>query len=497
MRFTRIPGKVYLVGAGPGDPELLTLKAHRCLGIAQAVLYDNLANTALLALAPRDAERVYVGKKKSAHAFPQEEIGRMLIERARAGLTVVRLKGGDPYLFGRGGEEAEALFDAGVPFEVVPGVASMSGLAAYAGIPLTHREHSSSVAVVTGHEPERIDWSRTGLADTLVVLMGVTNFARIAELLISAGRTPETPAAVVRWATRANQETLTGTLASLPRLIVEHGMKPPATVIVGQVAALHSKLNWFERLPLFRRRVLVTRPADQNAGLCARLRELGAAAIAEPAIETREARNPEPLDRAIEELGLYDWLIFTSVNGVRFFVERLDRSAKDLSAIRAKIAAIGPATQAALRELHLKVSVTGEEFVAESLLAALPLELSGSRVLIPRAAVARDVLPEGLRARGAAVDVAETYRTEAPEELTERMTAAFDQLRPSDWVTFTSSSTVRNTVAAVGAERVKGTRVATIGPVTSATAREFGIEPAAEASTYTTDGLLEAIVGMG
>ena len=461
------------------------------------MLYDNLANPALLAVTKPHAERVYVGKKKSAHAYPQAEIEAMLIERARAGQTVVRLKGGDPYLFGRGGEEAEALAEAGVPFEVVPGVASMLGLAAYAGIPLTHREHSSSVTVVTGHEPERIDWSRTGQADTLVLLMALTNLPQITHLLIAAGRSPETPAAAVRWATRPNQETLTGTLATLPGLIAAQGMKPPATVIVGEVVALHPKLNWFERLPLFGRRVLVTRPTEQSAGLAAALRALGAQVIEQPAIETQPAADPAPLDRAIANLEQYRWLIFTSVNGVRFFLDRLDRSAKDLSAVRGRIAAIGPATRGALEALHLKVSVTGDEFVAESLLAALPDDLSGQQILIPRAAVARDILPTVLRTRGATVDVAEAYSTEAPSALPQLLHAAFDQLRPTDWATFTSSSTVRNTVTAVGAERFRTVRVATIGPVTSATAREFGIEVAAEASIYTTEGLVDALLRMG
>jgi len=461
------------------------------------VLYDNLANPALLSAAKPGAERVYVGKKKSAHAYPQEQIEAMLIERARAGQTVVRLKGGDPYLFGRGGEEAEALADAGIPFEVVPGVASMLGLAAYAGIPLTHREHSSSVTVVTGHEPERIDWSRTGQADTLVLLMALTNLPQIAHRLIAAGRSPETPAAAVRWATRPNQETLTGTLSTLPGLVAAQGMKPPATVIVGEVVALYPKLNWFERLPLFGRRVLVTRPAEQSAGLAAGLRELGAQVIEQPAIETKPASDPAPLDRAIRNLEQYRWLIFTSVNGVRFFLDRLDRSAKDLSAVRGRIAAIGPATRGVLEALHLKVSVTGDEFIAESLLAALPGDLSGQQILIPRAAVARDILPTILRTRGATVDVAEAYRTEAPMQLTQLLHAAFDQLRPTDWATFTSSSTVRNSVTAVGAERLRTVRVATIGPVTSATAREFGIEVAAEASIYTTEGLVDALLRMG
>ncbi len=485
------------MGAGPGDPELLTRKGLRVLSAADSVLYDNLANAALLALAPRTAERVYVGKKRSAHEFPQEEIARMLVERAREGKTVVRLKGGDPYLFGRGGEEAEALFQAGIAFEVVPGVSTISGLAAYAGIPLTHREHSSSVTVVTGHEPERIDWQRTGLTDTLVILMGLTSFAEISRLLMAAGRSPDTPAAAVRWATRPDQERLTGTLATLPDLIVRHGMKPPATIVVGEVVALESKLNWFERLPLFGRRILVTRAADQNAHMSQRFGELGAKVIEQPVIETRAALNEEPLHAAIAHLESYGWLIFTSVNGVRFFLRALDESAKDLSAIRGRICAIGPATAEALRDLHLKVAVVGDEYVAESLLDALPEDMGGQRVLIPRAAVARDVLPVGLRGRGAHVDVAEAYRTEMPDGLPALLGKAFESLRAEDWITFTSSSTVRNTVAAIGADRLRNVRTASIGPVTTATLREFGIEPAAEASSYTSDGVVDAILKVG
>ena len=490
-------GKVYLVGAGPGDPELLTLKAHRLLATAGAVLYDNLANSALLALAPTTAERIYVGKKRAAHQYPQAEIDAMLIERARQGQTVVRLKGGDPYLFGRGGEEAEALADAGIAFEVVPGVASMSGLAAYAGIPLTHRQHSSSVTVVTGHDPAAIDWNRTGQADTLVLLMAITSFGRIADLLTAAGRSPETPAVAVRWATRPEQQTLTGTLRTLPRLLIESGMKPPATIVVGEVAALHPKLNWFERLPLFGQRVLNTRPAGQNASLTRALIDQGAAVTEQPAIETSPLPDYAELDRAIARLQSFAWIIFTSANAVRYFLERLRQSPNDLRALRGQIAAVGPATRAALEALHLKVAVTGEEFVAESLLAALPSQLADVPILLPRAADARDVLPEGLRARGALVEIAAAYRTGAPANLPVLMQAAFARLRPQDWVAFASSSAVQATVTAVGAPAIRNVRVATIGPVTSATAREFGIEPAAEASIYTTAGIVDALLRMG
>ncbi len=418
----------------------------------------------------------------------------MLIERAQAGKTVVRLKGGDPYLFGRGGEEAEALFQAGVPFEVVPGVTSALGVAAYAGIPLTHREYSSAVTFVTGHDPERIDWIRTTGSETLVILMGLTTFDVIAERLIASGRPADTPAAAVRWGTRPDQETLTGTLATLPGLIHEHAMKPPATIIVGESVRLRDKLAWYEHLPLFGRTVVVTRPREQSAGLSARLRELGANACELPAIEIREPADAAPLDNAIARLPLYDWLLFTSSNGVRFFLEALDRSGADARAIRGKICAIGPATRDALAAAHLKTDLIGEEYVAESLLAAFDrFEMEGRRILLARAAVARDILPAGLAARGARVDVVEAYRTVPPDDLSQVAGGVLDALRPADWVTFTSSSTVRNLAEAAGPERLRKVRIATIGPVTSATVREFGLQVAAEASVYVADGVVEAI----
>src|SRR5690348_13780922 len=303
-------GKVYLIGAGPGDPDLITVKGRRILERADSILYDHLAPHALLDLAPPAAERVYVGKKKSDHEFTQEEIGAMLVERARRGLTVIRLKGGDPFIFGRGGEEAEALADAGIPFEIVPGVTTPLGIAAYTGVPLTHRDHTSAVTFVTGHAVGEIDWDKVGLAETLVIFMGLTTFPQIAHELTSRGRSPETPAMAVRWATRPDQETLAGTLATLPGLIEQHGMKPPATIIVGEVVRLREKLNWFERLPLFGKRIVVTRASGQAGELTARLEALGACVIEIPTIEIRPASDTAPLDRAIADLSSYDWLIF-------------------------------------------------------------------------------------------------------------------------------------------------------------------------------------------
>lgn len=421
----------------------------------------------------------------------------MLIERARRGLTVVRLKGGDPFIFGRGGEEAEALADAGIPFEVVPGVTTPLGIAAYTGVPLTHREHTSVVTFVTGHAVEAIDWDKVGLAETLVIFMGLTSFGAIARALVARGRSAGTPAMAVRWGTRADQETLAGTLATLPGLIEERAMKPPATIIVGEVVRLREKLDWFERLPLFGKRIVVTRAKGQAEALSGRLRVLGADVVELPAIEIRPAADPAPLDQAIASLSCYDWLIFTSANGVRFFVERLDGSSADLRGLRAKICAIGPATRAAIEALHLKVDLMGKEYVAEGLVEALAAhDLAGKRVLLPRAAVARDLVPMELARRGARVDVVEAYRTVIPDEMAEQSRAIFGGSRQPHAITFTSSSTVQNFVAAAGTETVAGMRVASIGPVTSNTARKLGVRVDAEAQPFTVDGLVNAVLGM-
>ena len=489
------PAKVYLVGAGPGDPGLITWKGRQLLQTADAILYDHLANEALLDLAPSHAERIYVGKKKSVHAFTQEEICNMMIERARRGLTVVRLKGGDPFIFGRGGEEAEALADAGIRFEIVPGVTSPLGIAAYSGIPLTHRDHTKVVTFITGHDVAQIDWDKFGGSETLVIFMGLTNFARIAAEIMQRGRSPETPAVAVRWGTRPNQETVSGTLATLPELIEQQGLKPPTTIIVGEVVRLREKLSWYEHLPLFGKRIVVTRAAGQAESLSAKLRALGADAIELPAIEIRPAADYAPLDAAIARLGSYDWLIFTSANGVRFFLERLDHSKTDLRALRGRICVIGPATRCAVEQLHLKVDLMGAEYVAESLIRAFAnFDLAGKQILIPRAALARDVLPAELTRRGARVDVVEAYRTLAPDDLAARAGEIFNSAHRPDWITFTSSSTVINFVNAAGAPALDAVRIASIGPVTSATAGKLGLKVTAEASVYTTDGLVAGII---
>jgi uroporphyrinogen III methyltransferase/synthase len=490
--------KVYLVGAGPGDPDLITLKGRQALLRADCVLYDYLANPRLLDYAPLRAERIYVGKKRAKHEMTQQEISALMVDRARRGWTVVRLKGGDPFIFARGGEEIEALADAGIPFEIVPGVTTPLGLAAYTGVPLTHRDHSSVVTFVTGHQVDPIDWSKTGTSGTVVLFMGMVNFAAIAREMMAHGRSSETPAMAVRWATRPDQRTLVGTLATLPGIIAERGMRPPATIVVGEVVALRDRFNWFEKLPLFGKRIVVTRDRGQAAELAGPLNELGAEAILLPAIEIRPPEDTEPLDQAIARLRTYDWLIFTSVNGVRFFMERLDASARDLRALSSlKICAIGPATRAAVEALHLKVDLMPEEYVAESLVAAFTEEhLNGRRILLPRAAVARDVVPKELMRRGASVEVVEAYRTVAPLGLAEHASEVF--ARKPDWITFGSSSAVKNLVEAAGPalfqNALQGVRIASIGPVTSKTVRDCGLEVDAEAHPYTMEGLIAAIV---
>ena len=488
--------KVYLVGAGPGDPGLITWKGRQLLAIADSILYDNLANEHLLDLAPKTCERIYVGKKKSVHAFPQEEICAMLIERARRGLNVVRLKGGDPFIFGRGGEELEALADAGIPFEVVPGVTSALGIAAYSGVPLTHRAHNKVVTFVTGHDAHGVDWSKVGQTETLVIFMGIFSIREIADEIMRHGRSPNTPAIAVRWGTRPDQETVSATLATIADRIEQVDLKPPATVIIGEVVGLHEKLDWFEKLPLFGQKIVVTRAADQAAEFCDRLRSLGADAIELPVISLEPPSDPAPLDRAIASLASYDWLIFTSVNGVRFFLDRLDQSRHDLRSLRARICAIGPATRKAIESLHLKVDLMPEEYVAENLVKAFSSEnLAGKKILLPRAAVARDVIPVELGKLGAQVDVVEAYRNVVPANATARAREILSSEKKPDWITFTSSSTVKNLLAIAGREALEGVRVASIGPVTSSTLCAHGLSVDTEAKQFTLDGLVNAILG--
>jgi uroporphyrinogen III methyltransferase/synthase len=486
---------VYLVGGGPGDPGLITVRGLRLIERADAIFYDALAPTELLAHAPAGARIVYVGKKRTDHAYTQQQINEMMIAEARAGKLVVRLKGGDPYVFGRGGEEAEAMHDAGVRCVAIPGVTSPLGVAAYAGIPLTHRGYTSAVTFLTGHDVGRVDWTRLGHTETLVIFMGLTVFGEIARHLIAAGRPAATPAAAIRWGTRGRQQTITGTVATLQERIAESRLKPPALIIVGDVVRMHEKLAWFEQLPLFGRTVVVTRAREQASQMCEQLRGLGADVIEFPTIEIRPPGDWGPLDRAIARLDEYGWLLFTSANGVKYFLERLDKGGRDLRSIRGRICAIGPATAAALASVHLRADVMPEKFVAEGLLEALGgHDLAGSKILLPRAAEARDVIPVELTKQGAAIDVVPAYQTAAPENCAELAAQIFAASEKPDWITFTSSSTVRNFAAVCPAERIAGAKVASIGPITSATARELGFPVDAEAAEYTVEGLLAAIM---
>ena len=498
-------GKVYLVGAGPGDPGLITVKGARCLAEAEVVVYDFLANPALLAHASPQAEMIYVGKKGSDHTLAQEDINQLIVDLARSGKRVVRLKGGDPYIFGRGGEEAEDLADAGLPFEVVPGVTSAIAAPAYAGIPLTHRSFTSNVGFITGHEdptkPESaLDWEKlaTGLG-TLVFLMGVKNLPSITSNLIRAGRESSTPAALIRWGTTVRQTTLVGTLENIADLARERGLKPPAILVVGGVVGLREKLNWFERLPLFGRRIMVTRTRAQASRLTRFLTELGAGVIECPTIQPAPPEDWGPVDEALGRLPDFDWLVLTSPNGVDYFRERLLSHGLDARSLAGlKVAAIGPATVEKLQGLGIKADLMPDEYVAEGLVKALTAQgVSGANILLARAAEARDVLPRELAAAGARVTEAALYQTLTPEDLTVEAKEALAQGQV-DLCTFTSSSTVTNLMELLG-DRGQDFRrqvpAACIGPITGDTARKAGLNVAAEASVYTVPGLVDAVLG--
>ena len=500
---------IYLVGSGPGDPGLFTVKGVRCMEQADVVVYDRLAPETLLKYARPEAEKVYVGKKPGNPTMSQGEINDLLLEFGRAGKTVVRLKGGDPYIFGRGGEEALALIEAGLHFEVVPGVTSGVAAPAYAGIPVTHRQVSTSVAFVTGHEdPTKgrtdVDWDKLANgADTLVLYMGVGRLAEISTGLIAAGKEPDTPVACVRWGTVPEQRTVTGTLEDIADRVAEAALKPPAIIVVGEVVALREAgLDWYEQRPLFGRRVVVTRARMQAGELSAELERLGAEVYEFPTIEISPPQNFGPLDDAIRKLDSFDWMVYTSVNGVEAFVERLRYHGLDLRAVPrgARIAAIGPATAKKLDEVGLRVDVVPGAYRAEALIEALDAgSLAGKRVLIPRARVAREILPEKLREAGAEVVVPPAYESvpssEGKEELSLRLRSG-----EIDCVTFTASSTVENFFGVFGEEEaarlLSGTKVACIGPITAGTACRRGLRVDAEADEYTIPGLVEAVTNL-
>ncbi|MEA2374354.1 MAG: uroporphyrinogen methyltransferase / synthase [Thermoleophilaceae bacterium] len=491
-------GIVYLVGAGPGDPGLMTRRSLELIAAADAILYDRLIPPRALAGARPEAELHYVGKQPGAHSMSQDEINAQLVQLARDGRSVVRLKGGDPFVFGRGGEEAQALADAGVEFEVVPGVTAGVAAPAYAGIPVTHRDDASAVAFVTGHEdpdkPESaLDWpALAAFPGTLVLYMGVGNLERIASALVGAGRPAEEPVAVVERGTLPGQRTVTGSLADIAARVAEAGLAPPAITVVGPVARLRGGLAWLERRPLLGRSVVVTRAQAQASGLAARLTELGAEAIEAPAIRI-EPRESEELDRALEGIDRYVLVCLTSPNGVRLLAEGLMRRGRDARALAgATVAAIGPGTSAELARFGIGADVVPERSVAEALVESLAdVDIEGHPVLVARAAQARNVLPDALRERGAEVDVVALYDTVAEPLPQERLAA----VARADYVTFTASSTVRFFMEAVGREGFPGeARVVSIGPVTSQTLREHELEVHVEAEQHDIDGLVAALV---
>lgn len=497
--------RVYLVGAGPGDPGLITLRGLRCLERADVVLYGSLVDQSVLDHAPEQAERIYVGKRTASHTVPQDEINRLMVEHVQAGRVVVRLKGGDPFVFGRGCEEGRVLYQAGIPFEVVPGISFGLAVPAYAGIPVTLRGVTSHCTLATGHEDPledtaRLDWDNLASdVGTLVIFMGVKNLPNIAANLKERGTPGSTPVALIRHGTLAGQQTVVGTLDDISDRVAAAGLRPPALIVVGDVVRRREELRWFEERPLFGRRVVVTRPRRQAGGQVQLIRELGAQPVLLPTISIEPVLHSEGIDRMLRSLPAYDFLVFTSANGVTSFFDRLQEADLDVRALgKATVAAIGPKTAAACRARGLLPDVVPEEYVAEALLAALGTHrLEGARVLIPRAREAREILPRSLREAGAGVEVVPVYDTQPVEHESARVEEALE----ADYVTFTSGSTVRNFAglvrAVAGEEALAAVQAASIGPVTSRVLREEGMEPVVEAGEYTMEGLMAALAAEG
>ncbi len=498
-------GTVYLVGAGPGDAGLLTMRGAELLARADVVVYDALVNTDLLRLAPKGAEIIFGGKRAKDHAIPQDELNQLLVRKAKEGKCVVRLKGGDPYVFGRGGEEAEELAEAGVRFEVVPGISSIVAAPNYAGIPLTHRDHCSSFTVITGHEdptkPETaLDYGQLARTPgTKVVLMGVERIRQIASSLVEHGMDKSTPVGMIRWGTTGRQESIQGTLGTIADIVEQKKFAAPAVTIIGGVVALRDKLNWFERRPLFGQRIVVTRTREQASQLSHQLRELGADILEIPTIKIQPPDEKQPVVEALQGVGEYNWIVFTSPNGVNAFFDYFFKAYDDIRAFgNLRIAAVGPATAARLKELHLRVDVMPDEYVAKKIGAAIHKfeDVENLRILIARAQVANPDLPKELEDLGAIVDDVAVYKT-VPE--TDDINGAAAKLVESgaDWITFTSSSTVENFHARFDLPKLlrqfPSMRLASIGPETSKAIIALGLKPALEAKPHTIDGLASAI----
>jgi len=496
-------GLVYLIGAGPGDPGLVTLKGLKCIEKADVLIYDRLVSPRLLQYAPESAERIFVGKSPEQHTMSQEEINKLLVKKARQGLIVARLKGGDPFVFGRGGEEAIKLAEQGICFEVIPGITSSIAVPAYAGIPVTHRGMASGFTVITGHEdPEKnasdLDWAAlAGASGTKVVLMGMGNLSLITGRLVAEGMALSTPVALIQMGTRAGQRTLTGDLSNIVSRAEAENFKAPAIIVIGEVVSLRKQLHWIERKPLFGKKIVVSRARAQASAFAEKLEELGAEIIEFPAIKIIPPADYTCFDKSLDSLADYRWVIFTSENGVKYFFNRIRDKKKDIRELKeARLCAIGPKTREALEEKGLRVDLMPEEYRAEKVVEALAGKIaSGDRVLLPRADRARKLLGESLEKLGAVVDNVEAYRTvygDGDAGLLRRLLKD----KGVDMVTFTSSSTVNNLVDLLGDEAARlldGVAVAAIGPITADTARQRGLEVKAEAEEYTIDGLVKAI----
>lgn len=519
-QFSLPAGTVYLIGAGPGDPGLITVRGMELLRTSDVVVYDRLAHPSLLQHVRPDAEKIYVGKASAQHAMRQSDINALLIAKAKEGKSVARLKGGDPFVFGRGGEEAEECRTAGVPFQIVPGVTSAIAAPAYAGIPVTHRDAASSFAVITGHERDearesgtrapgeaegRRNWAHIAhAADTLVFLMGVEALPEIAARLQEHGRSPETPVALVQWGTWAQQRVVIGTLATIVEIVRNAGLTPPAVCVVGEVVKLRSALRWFDDTaarPLHGKRILVTRAREQASGLVDLLRAKGADPVEFPVIRIAHLTDCSALDTALRNLTEYDWAVFTSINAVPIIAERLRALDLDARAFhKTKIAALGPATAQALREhLGLRADFVPAEAVAEAMLAQWPeADLTGKRLLFPRAKEAREILPEQFTARGAVVDLIPVYETLFDGEGADDIRRLLQEGRV-DAVTFTSASTVHNFAQAVATPSqtpkalVGTTPLVAIGPVTADAARAFDLTVQCVAEDHTIPGLVAAL----